>query len=65
MVFEAVQQFAANNIGCLVTVNDSGTWQAESTGWLVGWLDYDKLEILFFVVEVDDDQFFQAEYCSD
>ena len=36
MVFEAVQQFAANNIGCLVTVNDSGTWQAESTGCLVG-----------------------------
>ena len=24
MVIEAVQQFAANNIGCLVTVNDSG-----------------------------------------
>ena len=24
MVIEAVQQFAANNIGCLVTVNDAG-----------------------------------------
>ena len=24
MVIEAVQQFAANNIGCLVTVNDDG-----------------------------------------
>jgi hypothetical protein len=26
MVFEAVQQFAANNIGCLVTVNESGRY---------------------------------------
>jgi hypothetical protein len=25
MVIEAVQQFAANNIGCLVTVNEAGT----------------------------------------
>ena len=25
MVIDAVQQFAANNIGCLVTVNESGT----------------------------------------
>ena len=24
MVIEAVQQFAANNIGCLVTINDAG-----------------------------------------
>jgi hypothetical protein len=25
MVIDAVQQFAANNIGCMVTVNDAGT----------------------------------------
>ena len=27
MVIDAVQQFAANNIGCLVTVNTSGMYQ--------------------------------------
>ena len=27
MVIDAVQQFAANNIGCLVTINTSGMYQ--------------------------------------
>ena len=50
MVIDAVQQFAANNIGCLVTVNEAGMYQ----NILLEFLDVETLLLWSFEIIYDD-----------